>query len=83
MSEIKDLIEKRYEMFKKAINAEVDTWFDEEIHIKRHKIDMKFPFIQDANLYFGERQIIITLNLSEGIYNIDELLNKIDIQEVE
>lgn len=83
MGEIEDLIKKRYELFKKAIKAEVDTWFNEEVHIKRHKLDMKFPFIQESNLYFGERQIIITLNLSKGIYNTDELLNEIDIQEVE
>ena len=83
MSEIKDLIKKRYEMFKKAIKSEVDTWIDEDIHIKRNKLDISLPFIQKSNLHFGERQIIITLDLAEGIYNTDELLNKIDIQEVE
>ena len=77
----KEEIKKRYEMFKKALKSEVDTWLDEDIHIKNHEVDINFPFIQGYNLHFGEREIIITLKLSECIYNTDKILNLLNAED--
>lgn len=73
--EIKEIIKKRYAMFKEAINAEIGDWMNENINYKNKKLEFDSRFIQRSHIYFGERQIIITLNLSESIYNTDKFIN--------
>lgn len=82
--EIKGIIKKRYAMFKEAINAEVKDCMNENIHYENKKADIELDtrFIQRAAVSFEETQIIITLDLSESIYNTeyftDELFKDAD-----
>lgn len=73
--EIKGIIKSRYERFKEALEYEIKDLMDESIVVISGKEDyLKFRIIQETRITFTDKQIDITLLLSDAISNTDEFL---------